>query len=179
MPPPRTRLPGAALFCILLAAGSAAATAQDAEPAEIPGEISETDPSDGAARHGIIRGFTGQAVLLCIDARIMEKGREVSWSKSHTQATIPGHPVEIKLVGDNVVVAVQFTPYIRRGGDRKFLVAQGRVWMDTPDRGILYQASMQTIHVHFGEPVYFFPLGPVRDDDPSIEVVLTIYPYEE
>ena len=180
MPLPRACLPSTVLFCILLATGHAAATAQEAEPAAgVPSGVPKAGHSHGSGRHGIIQGFTGQAVLLCIDARIMGRNRELSWNESHKQATIPGHPVEIKLVGDNVVVAVQFTPYVRRGGSQKFLVAQVRVWMDTPDRGILYHASMQTLHVHFAEPVYFFPLGPVRDDGPSIEVVLTIYPYAE
>ena len=174
------------LFCVLLATAVAAAHAEEVEPPdylpEATQEISllppEAPPATGEGdRQGLFPRFTGQAVLLNISARIMERDRVESWNESHRKVTIPGHPVEIKLVGTNVVVAVQFTPYLRRGGTRNFLVAQGQIWMETPNRGIRYHASMQTIPVRFGEPIYFFPLGPVREDTASIEVILTMYPY--
>ena len=180
----RARALGAHLLCILLVANAAAAHAEEAEPPGYPAEaaaqeapaVAETPPPR-EGRQGLFPRFTGQAVLLNISARIMERDRIESWNESHRKVTIPGHPVEIKLVGTNVVVAVQFTPYLRRGGTRNFLVAQGQIWMETPNRGILYHASMQTIPVQFGEPIYFFPLGPVREDTSSIEVILTMYPY--
>ena len=142
-------------------------------------EAEAAEAADTGTRQGLFPRVAGQAVMLDINARIMERDRVVSWNESRQKITVPGHPVEVKLVGANVVVAVQFTPYVRRGGTHKFLVAQGRVWMETPGRGVRYHASMQTMPVRFGEPVYFFPLGPVRDDSPSIEVVLTIHPYEQ
>ena len=176
---PRVRALCACLFCaaFALAAQAEESDAQDYIP-EAPA-VPEVSPVAEVERQGLFLRFTGQAVLLCINARIMERDRVVSWNESHRKVTIPGHPVEIKLVGTNVVVSVQFTPYVRRGGTRKFLVAQGQIWMETPNRGIRYQASMQTIPVRFGEPIYFFPLGPVRDDTPSIEVILTMYPHED
>jgi len=179
------------LFCIVLVANAVAVQGEEAEPPEHDQEALEVSVADlpsGATarapvredeRQGLFQRFTGQAVLLCINARIMERDRVVSWNESHRKVTIPGHPVELKLVGTNVVVAVQFTPYVRRGGTSKFLVAQGQIWMETPGRGIRYHASMQTISVRFGEPIYFFPLGPVRDNTPSIEVILTVYPHED
>jgi len=109
----------------------------------------------------------------------MEQDRVVSWNESHRTVTIPGHSVELKLLGANVVVALQFTPYVQRRGARRFLVAQGQVWVDTPDHGVSYHASMQAIPLEFGEPIYFFPLGPVTEGAPSIEVVLTLYQYYE
>ena len=169
------------LFCIVLAANAAALSAEEADPPEYEPEAPAVYGRDEAAtveRQRLFPRFTNQAVLLNINARIMERDRVVPWNESHKKVTIPGHPVELKLVGTNVVVAVQFTPYMRRGGSRKFLVAQGQIWMETTNRGIRYHASMQTIPVHFGEPIYFFPLGPVREDTPSIEVILTMYPYE-
>jgi hypothetical protein len=88
--------------------------------------------------------------------------------------------VGIKIVGTNIVVIAQFTPYIRHRGLQKLLVAQGQIWMEIPDQGIRYQTSMQTMPLEFGEPIYFFPLGPQTDEDSSrIEVMLTLYPYEE
>jgi len=170
-------------FCILFAANAVAAQAEETEP---PGHPQEAPYYGGEAlgrpreevQKGLFLRLTRQAVLLNINARIIERDRVVSWNESHEKVTIPGRPVEIKLVGTNVVVAVQFTPYVRRGGTRKFLVAQGQIWMETPNQGISYHASIQTIPVQFGEPIYFFPLGPAREGTSSIEVMLTMYPYE-
>jgi len=169
-------------FCIILAANAATVRAGEPETPEDSGEIPAMDgtASGDDARHGRFLRQTRQAVLLCINARIMGRDRVVSWTETHRKITKPGNPVELKLVGANVIVAVQFTPYVQRGGTRTILVAQGQVWMETPDRGgIRYHASVQTIPVSFGDPIYFFPLGPVREGAPSLEVMLTIYPYED
>jgi len=159
------------LCCALLVAGASVAQAEEAAPQESRGV------SGGGIPRGSLPRLTRDAVLLTISTRIMERGRVESWNETHRRVTISGHSVEIKLIGANIVVAVQFTPYVRQGAG-SFLVAQGQIWMNTQDRGIRYHASMQTIPMQFGEPIYFFPLGPVRDDAASIEVILTIYPYE-
>ena len=122
--------------------------------------------------------FRDRAVVLDINARIIQGNQQNTWNESHRKTTLPGQPVSLRLVGANVVVVVQFTPYIRR--TQKFLLAQGQVWMEVPDQGIRYQTSMQTIPLEFGEPIYFFPMGPPKGDDTEcIEVMLTLYPYEE
>jgi len=121
----------------------------------------------------------GKMVVLEISARIIEQDQTVVWDESHRKITLPGRPVGIKLVGNNIVVAVQFTPYMRRGVGC-YLVAQGQIWMDIPDQGIRYHTTMQTIPVEFGEQIYFFPLGQHKQEDTSgIEVMLTMLPYEE
>jgi len=167
-------------FCILLAANAvtvqAEGTGASEHAQEAPYGLGRAPREE--AQKGLFLRLTRQAVLLNINARIIERDRVVSWNESHEKVTIPGHPVEIKLVGTNLVVAVQFTPYLRRGSGRKFLVAQGQIWMETPNQGISYHASIQTIPVQFGEPIYFFPLGPAREGTSSIEVMLTMYPYE-
>ncbi|MCL2066229.1 MAG: hypothetical protein FWG99_02040 [Treponema sp.] len=123
--------------------------------------------------------FRGRALSLDISARVLEQEQVVIWNESHRRFTIPGNPVGLKLVGSNLVVAVQFTPFIRmRGGN--ILVAQGQIWIDVPDEGIRYHTSIQTIPLDFNEPIYFFPLGPVRDLDKAfIEIMLIIKPYGE
>jgi len=123
--------------------------------------------------------FRGRPLVLEINARVVERDETVIWNESHKKNTIPGRPVEIKLVGSNLVIVAQFTPYVRRGV-QKFLVAQGQIWMEVPGQGIRYHTSMQTIPLEFGEPIYFFPLGPHGPEDTArIEVMLTLYPYEE
>ena len=121
----------------------------------------------------------GKMVVLEISARIIEENQTVVWDESHRKITLPGRPVGIKLVGDNIVVAVQFTPYMRRNMGC-YLVAQGQIWMDIPDHGIRYHTTMQTIPVEFGEQIYFFPLGSHKHEDASgIEVMLTMQPYDD
>jgi hypothetical protein len=119
-------------------------------------------------------GFRGRAVVLDIDARVVEQNQAVTWNESHQRQTIAGSPVGIKLVGANVVVAVQFTPYLRRMGPN-VLVAQGQIWVEIPEQGIRYHTSIQTIPLEFDEPIYFFPLGSVEDENNArIEIMLTM-----
>jgi hypothetical protein len=120
--------------------------------------------------------FRGRPLVLDITARVIEQNQTVIWNESHKKETIPGRPVGIKLVGTNIAVEVQFTPYLRRGG-QKFLVAQGQIWLEVPNQGIRYHTSMQTIPLEFGDPIYFFPLGPRKDEGATyIEVMLTLTP---
>jgi hypothetical protein len=123
--------------------------------------------------------FRSRALVMEINARIVEQNQTVIWNESHQKTTMPGRPVGIKLVGANLVVVAQFTPYIRRSM-QKFLVAQGQIWVEIPNQGMRYHTSMQVIPLEFDQPVYFFPLGPRKDDDAAcIEVMLTLRPYED
>ena len=133
---------------------------------------------DGQPRQGV-SPRKGRMLVLEINTRIIEQNQTVVWNESHRKVTLPGRPVEIKLVGNNVVVAVQFTPYMRRGVGC-YLVAQGQIWLDIPNHGIRYHTTMQTIPVEFGEAIYFFPLGPHKQESSAgIEVMLVMQPYEE
>jgi len=123
--------------------------------------------------------FRGKPLIVEIDARVVERDENVIWNESLRKPTFPGSPVGIKMVGANLVVVVQFTPYVRRSV-QKFMVAQTQLWMEVPGQGIRYQTSMQTIPLEFGEPVYFLPLGPQGEEDTArIEVKLTLFPPEE
>jgi len=161
-------------LCIAAAFCAATVGAQEA-PAADPQPVS----NDAPPQQGFIPRFRGRALVLDIDARLVERDKTVIWNESHQKTTLPGRPVGIKMVGTNLVVVAQFTPYVRRGV-QKFLVAQGQIWMEVPGQGIRYHTSMQTIPLEFGEPIYFFPLGQQDAGDAArIEVMLTLYPYEE
>ena len=83
----------------------------------------------------------------------------------------------MKLVGSNLAAAVQFTPFIRPRGEN-ILVAQGQIWIEVPNEGIRYHTSIQTIPLEFNEPIFFFPLGPQRQENNAfIEIILTIKQY--
>ncbi|MDR1388805.1 MAG: hypothetical protein LBJ31_02385 [Treponema sp.] len=126
-----------------------------------------------------IPGLRERAVVLQIRTRVNENSQEV-WNAFNSKVTVPGRPVGIKLVGENIVVSIQFTPYLQEKG-KTMLVAQGQIWVNLPERGMSYKTTMQSLFMEFGEPVYFFPLGSENDaaGDPLIELQLSLYRYGE
>ncbi|MDR2743070.1 MAG: hypothetical protein LBB98_13085 [Treponema sp.] len=150
-----------ALLSALLAAAAGAVIAQELSLEELVPALKE------------------QAVKMAIVARVVEQNQEEVWNSVNSKVTIPGRPVGMKLVGNNIVVAVQFTPYRQRNG-RNILVAQGQIWIDVPNQGIRYQTTMETIPLEYGEQIYFFPLGSGKNpDEPRIEIQVEINPYIE
>ena len=159
------------LGLLIIIAHAAMLPAQESTAPPVPPASSE-DSSD------LLPRFREQALVLVINTRVVENQTE-TWNESHRKITIPGRSVNIRLVGANLVVVVQFTPYIRQRTQR-VLVAQSQIWMDVPNQGIRYHTSMQTIPMEYGEPIYYFPLGSANEgDSASIEVMLTISPYED
>ncbi|MDR1216864.1 MAG: hypothetical protein LBK25_09295 [Treponema sp.] len=126
----------------------------------------------------LLPGLRDKAIVIDITARILENDNEEVWNSKSSKVTIPGKAVSIKLVGANIVVIAQFTPYLRRDG-RNILVAQGQIWVDVPHEGMRYQATMQTIPIIFGEEVYFLPLGSSNPNGSVIEILLRLHPYKE
>ena len=128
-----------------------------------------------------IPGLRERAVVVHIVSQIVEQNQQVVWDSENTRITLPGRPVGLKMVGANLVVAVQFTPYLRPNG-RHLLVAQGQIWINIPDEGIRFHTTMQTIPLEFGEQVYFFPLGSIENkedkDEAHIEIQLALEPFE-
>ena len=128
-------------------------------------------------------GIRERAVIIHIVSRIVEQDQEDAayasiWSPENTFITLPGRPVGFQLVGSNLIIAVQFIPYLRPGG-RHFLVAQGQIWISVPNESISYHTSIQTIPLEFREVVYFIvPFGSEGTEDESyLEIQLTLEPY--
>ncbi|MDR1247861.1 MAG: hypothetical protein LBK63_01025 [Treponema sp.] len=138
------------------------------------GNLGAQEPSPPGA---IMPGLRERAVVLDIVARIVEQDQEEIWNSNNSKVTIMGRPVSIKMIGENVVVYVQFTPYRQESG-RSLLVAQGQIWINVPNEGVRYQSTLQSIPMEFGEQVYYFPLGKVRSgNEASIEIQLELHPY--
>ena len=139
----------------------------------------EDPPATEVTHHGdtMLQGFRRRALTIDIDARVLDHEQTVVWSETHHKSAIPGNPVGVKVVGSNIVVAVQFTPFIRRHG-QNVLVAQGQIWISDPDKGMSYYTSIQTIPLEFGKPVHFFPLGssPSVEKDSLLEMIITVNP---
>ena len=122
----------------------------------------------------ILPAFKDRALIVNITAGIMEQNNEVVWNTETSKVTIPGRPVSIKLVGENIMIVALFTPYRRQG--RTMLVAQGQVWTNIPNEGMRYETTMQTMPLEFGEKIYFFPLGQETDNS-HIVIELELNPY--
>jgi len=164
----------ALVFFLLLTINAALVQAQEEETPR------PSIPSMDSSVRKLLPRFRDRAVVMDIDARILEND-EITWSETHQKVTIPGRPVEIKLIGGNLVVVVRFTFIRNHGGGQKLLVAQGQIWMADPSQGIRYQASVQTIPLEFDEQICYFPLGSIKPEEgaSSIEVMLTLRPYQE
>jgi hypothetical protein len=116
-------------------------------------------------------------MVLQITATVEENNQEL-WNASNSKVTIPGRPVGIKLVGDNLIIAVQFTPYLRQG--KYALVAQSQIWINIPEKGMSYKTDTHSIPIDLGEPILYFPLGSnTTSDTPHIELKLTMYRFGE
>ena len=122
-------------------------------------------------------GLRERAVMMHIVSRIVEQNQQVVWNSENSRVTLPGRPVGLKLVGTNLVVAVQFTPFVRPN-TQPILVAQGQIWLNIPNEGIRYHTTIQTIPLTFNEQIYFFPLGSMEvRDEALIEIQLVLEPY--
>jgi hypothetical protein len=125
----------------------------------------------------MLPAFKEQAVVINIISRVIENNRQEIFNSVNSRVTIPGRPVGVKLVGSNLVVAVQFTPFFGHKG-KNVLVAQGQIWLEIPGEGMRYQTTLQTIPMEFGEQVYFYPLGSAAEpEEARIEIQLELLPY--
>ena len=120
-----------------------------------------------------------RALVMRCTSRIVEQNTNISWDSEYSKVTLPGRPVAVRLVGSNLVILVQFTPFLRPGGSI-VLLAHGQTWINTPEEGISYHTSIQTIPMEFNEEVYFFPLGAIDSgDEARIEIQVIVEPYTE
>lgn len=99
-----------------------------------------------------------RSVSMKLKSRILSENDNELWINEAGKTTTPGHPITIKLMGNNVAMLVQFTPYLR-SGEQWVLVAQGQIWLRREANRIHYETTLQTIPIKLDEPVYYFPLG--------------------
>ncbi len=85
--------------------------------------------------------------------------RAQPWQSDSVKYAVPGTPVPFKLVGSNLAVILQITPFTNADGKGVTLFAQGQVWIKPAEGGFSYHTTVDTLSVDYGEPVFFFPLG--------------------
>lgn len=123
-------------------------------------------------------GLKDKALSVTIRAIVMGKADAVAWKANGTKATIPGIPVGVKLMGSNVAILVQLTPYEDAKGNL-VLVTQSQVWVKRSDGELSYFTSLDTVNVRFGEVVLFFPLGRNADGGAAMRVEVTVDHYAD
>jgi hypothetical protein len=118
-------------------------------------------------------GLRDKAIVLGIGAEVLDSKKDVVWNGSDSRITIPGKAVNIRLFASNVVVLVQFTPYFS-DDNTGFLVAQAQIWAETPDEGMHYLTTVQSIPIKMGEEVCFLPLGANKKGGDSIAITVAV-----
>lgn len=97
-----------------------------------------------------------------------------AWSSESIKNTVPGMPVPFKLVGSNVAILVQITPFESEDGKGVTLIAQGQVWVKPPQGGLSYHTSIDTLSIAYGETVLFFPLGIGPDGKATMRLEISV-----
>jgi hypothetical protein len=122
--------------------------------------------------------MSDSAIVLHMVTRVLEKGDIEAWNSDTYKVTLPGRPIGLKIVGENVAVFVQFTPYPRRNRSG-VLVAHGQIFTETPDGKVQYRTVMQAVPLEYDEQLFFFPLGPGKSDDEAhIEIQIEMNRYK-
>ena len=116
----------------------------------VPGAQASSQPAPGASA-------SGDAAEAQSASAMGEKGN--AWQAESVKYTVPGTPVPFKFIVANVVILVQVTPFSRPDDKGIVLVAQGQVWFKSPEGGLSYHTTIDTLSVEYGETVFFFPLG--------------------
>jgi len=128
----------------------------------------------------VIPELRRRSLVIDIEARVLEgsanETTNVIWEETYQKTTIPGTPVSIRIEGSNLIVVLQFTPFIRRGNN--VLVAQAQLGINDPQRGFSYHTSIQSIPFGYDEPIYYFPLGQSNELS-TIEIILIVNPFQD
>jgi len=118
-----------------------------------------------------------KAIVLRINTKVEENNKAV-WNASSSKITIPGRTVSIKLVGENLIIEVEFTPYLQEG--KYTLAAKNQIWIKTSEKEVSYKTTNHRISMVLGEQILYLPLGTASASDTSrIELLLTLYRYGE
>jgi hypothetical protein len=134
-------------------------------------------PAESGSLAAIPSALMSETLTVDIVASVGKKAGPPSWEARETKYTIPGSAVSLKLIGTDVAILITVTPYkMKEGG--LLLLAQGQVWYKEGDAGIRYRTTVDTLTVHFGERVLFYPFGVQADGDSPLRVELVMDKYK-
>lgn len=117
-----------------------------------------------------------KALCISIRATVSGSAENAAWESLGIRNTVPGSPVGIKLVGSNVVIVFQLTPF-DIGKNSVNLVTQGQVWVKKENGEFNYRTTLDSMTVRYGERVYYFPLGQDGHGASPLRVEILVEPY--
>lgn len=132
---------------------------KDAKPGEVPKipGVSASLPESPESRRGFVEALDHKA----------------KWGAEQMKFAAPGTPIQVKLIGGNIVALVQLIPF-ENGPNSLDVVASGQVWMMMPDGGIQYRTTVSTLSVTLAERMFFFPLGYFPDGSSPLVVEIIV-----
>jgi hypothetical protein len=130
----------------------------------------------------VLRMLEEKALKVHISARVIENGDVSVWNMDISKITISGKTVNVRLRGDDILVYANITPYTE-GDNSILLVAQGQVWINSPDsQQVKYKSTIKSLPITVGEKVLFYPLGvadPNQMDIVTVELAIEVTPYHK
>ena len=120
----------------------------------------------------------GEALAVSVKAMVSHQDNQEPWQATERKYTVPGTPVSIKMMGSDVAVVVSLTPYRTKDGSL-FMIAQGQVWFRDAEGTVRYRSTVDTVGVHFGEKLLFYPFGVYADGKAPLRIELVVDPYNE
>ncbi len=90
--------------------------------------------------------------------RLQSPVSAIDWSESLVRSLPLAAPLDLRLMGKNLVILVQVLPMGFRDPIVDLFI-QGQIWVKTEDNSLSYKTTMQSMSIPLGARIYFYPLG--------------------
>lgn len=87
-----------------------------------------------------------------------DPSKAVAWGEALERSLPFAAPLDVRLVGKNVVALIQIVPIELRSAIVD-LIIQGQVWVKMPDDSLSFKTAVQVLSLPLGSRFYFYPLG--------------------
>jgi hypothetical protein len=128
----------------------------------------------------ILDYFQDKAFTVHLVVRLLDDEEVIVWDVEHTDVTVAGRALNVRLVGDDIIIDAFLTPF-GSVDSNLMIVAYGQLWFkDRLDEGVKYESFMKSLPVEPGERVIFFPLGVAVDSNTNIYTIqleIQLLPY--
>lgn len=123
-------------------------------------------PDSGAASDRAAASDGAAGARAAASAREGSPG--ISWSETLARSLPFSAPLDVRLVGKNVVALVQIVPIALRAAIIDLMV-QGMVWVKMPDDSLSFKTTVQSLSLPLGARLFYYPLGlDTRDGAPIV-----------
>lgn len=103
-------------------------------------------------------GLSGLSAQKSASAPASDSSKEVPWGERLVRNVPFGTPLDVRIVGQNVVTLIQIVP-IAMDANSVDLMVQGQVWVKRSDDSLSFKTTIQTLSLPFGARLYYYPLG--------------------